>query len=130
VVGRGPAAEALALRVLERSDDELSRLRGQVAPQLLVVLGDEDQLPWSDGVHYLGRDPRAPLLLLPTHLEPSVPADLFQQALVAARGDLATPLAVLTDPPGLVGTGIARGIHRAALESWLNSASPAEGNSP
>jgi MoxR-vWA-beta-propeller ternary system domain bpX5 len=54
-----------ALRLVERATP---RFRGIGGPGWLVLLGDE--LPWVDGAVYLGRDPDAPRLLLPTHSAP------------------------------------------------------------
>ena len=75
VAARGPAATAMATRLSARDDAALGRLSGVHAPGLLVVIGDPSELPWVDGVIYLGRDPAALLALpLPAALEPDVPA--------------------------------------------------------
>jgi hypothetical protein len=52
-------------------------LRAVASAGRVVVLGDEPDLPWCDGVTYLGRDGG---LLLPTAMAPSVPADLLRAA--------------------------------------------------
>jgi hypothetical protein len=117
---RAAAAVALATRLLARDDDALRRLAGAAAPGLLVILGDAADLPWVDGIVYLGRDPGAPALLLPTALAPDVPAPLLERALLARGGG--APLAVLLDPPALVPTGGARPLDRALLETWLAAA--------
>jgi hypothetical protein len=70
-------------------------------PDVLLVVGDE--LPWADGVVYLGRDPDAPKLLLPTTLMPEVPVDLFERALLHKFADAAAPLAVWGDRVLLAG---------------------------
>jgi hypothetical protein len=117
---RGPAALALAARLLARDDAALEALHGVSGPGLLVVVGDRERLPWVDGVVYLGRDPAAPSLLLPTALEPDVPAPLLERA-VLARGRLAAPIALLIDPPALVAAGGARPIRRAELSAWAEA---------
>ncbi|MFT3774163.1 MAG: hypothetical protein QM820_53045 [Minicystis sp.] len=121
---RDAAAVALAKRLLDRDDDALAKLSGASAAGLLLILGEADALPWVDGVVYLGRDPGAPALLLPTAIEPAVPAPLFERA-VLSRGGLAAPVAVLVDPPALVSLGGARAIQRARLTAWLRAASEA-----
>jgi len=125
VAARGEAARALAARLLSRSDEELATLRGVAGPDVLIALGSGGNLPWADGVVYLGQDPDSPLLLLPTTHGSSVPPQLLERALVARadRADgadrLSPPLAVLLDPPLLVSTVEARPIVRASLEAWL-----------
>jgi hypothetical protein len=119
---RGPAARALAARLARtaaRDEAALTRLSGVSGPSLLVILGRGDELPWVDGVVYLGRDPAAPALLLPTTLEPDVPAALLERSLLAHESGLAPPLVVLADPPLVASAGIARPIARAAIQGLL-----------
>ncbi len=144
VVARGAAAQALARRLLARDDAALARLRGVAGVAgvagdgLLALLGAGDELPWTDGVSYLGRDPDAPLLLLPTTREPAVHPRLLEGALLErarAGGAPGPPLAVIlgrspSDPPLLVSLAEARPIDRASLESWLAAAVPAAPAAP
>lgn len=122
---RGEAARVLARRLLARDDEALARLSGVAAPELLVVLGEVDELPWVDGAVYLGRDAEAPSLLLPTTREPSVPIPLVERALLGrarspgSPGSIAPPYAVLIDPPLLASAQAARPILRSVLLSWL-----------
>ena len=115
---RGAVAIALAERVLGRDDASLAELSGVSSRALLILVGATGILPWVDGVLYLGRDRAAPSLLLPTALEPDVPAPLFERALLSRR-DVAAPLAVLVDPMLLVPLAGARPIDRALLTAWL-----------
>jgi hypothetical protein len=128
VAARGPAAAALAARLAGRDDAALGRLSAVSAPGLLLVIGAAEELPWVDGVVYLGKDPAAPSLLLPTALEPDVPAPLFERAILAraraaTRGgaplSVEPPIVVLVDPPALAGAGAARAIGRAELRAFL-----------
>lgn len=68
-----PLAEATARRVRDGAF-----LRAAAADGVLLVVGDGQQLPWADGVTYLGEEDG---LLLPTLVAPDVPADLLRQAL-------------------------------------------------
>jgi hypothetical protein len=95
----------------------LSGLRG-VAGEDLVLLGEEDQLPWADGVVYLGRDASSPSLLLPTNREPLVPLPLLERAVLARVRDLEPPIALLATPPLILSTGLARPIDRGRLQTW------------
>lgn len=119
VAARGAVASALAARLAQRDDATLARLIGVAGPSLLIALGEGDALPWVDGVVYLGRDPRAPSLLLPTTLAPDVPVALLERALLGRNEGIAAPVAVLVDPPALVGVGAARPLGRAELAAWI-----------
>lgn len=121
VAARGEAARSLARRLLARDDEALARLNGVAARDLLVVLGDSADLPWVDGAVYLGREPGAPTLLLPTTREPSLPLPLVESAFARAA-DAPPPLAVLLDPPLLASAHAARPILRTILQSWLDRA--------
>lgn len=101
VVGCGAVAEALLRRMARVSEDTLATFEGVAGPGVLVVLGEANPLPWVDGVVYLGRDPRAPRLLLPTAQEPELHPGLLEQAvLLRSKGSWKT--AVLLDPPRLI----------------------------
>ena len=121
MAARGEAARALARRLLARSDEDLARLTGVAGQDLVVLLGDAALLPWVEGAAYLGRDPRAPFLLLPTNREPSVPLPLVERALVARAGlsKAEPPLAVLLDPPLLASVLEARPLIRRRLRFVL-----------
>jgi MoxR-vWA-beta-propeller ternary system domain bpX5 len=115
----GHASRALAARVLDRGDDALARLRGLAGAGVLVLIGEEDQLPWVDGVVYLGRDSLSPALLLPTSREPLLPPSLLERAVLSHLRRPETPVALLADPPVILSTGSARPVDRARLRTWL-----------
>src|SRR5690349_16891045 len=94
VVAQGEADRRLAARLLSLNDEGLSRLQGVSGTGLLLILGAADELPWVDGAIYLGRDPAAPALLLPTNLEPNLPVSLLQRAFQMRDPDLLPPLAI------------------------------------
>lgn len=82
VLGVGAVATALAAATHRRLADGAA-LRTVADPEYLVVLGEEDALPWVDGARYLGWDGAA--LTLTTHqVLPS--ADLWRSTALAARG--------------------------------------------
>ena len=120
-VAEGEAAGRLARRLLALPDAALARLAGVAGEDLLVILGVEDELPWVDGIRYLGRDPDAPTLLLPTVRTTALPLPLVERALAAAAPAGAAPLAMLTDPLRLVPVGGARPVQRSRLLAWLES---------
>ena len=102
----------------------MRRRLGQIGLGTLLLIGAAEELPWVDGVVYLGRDPEAPSLLLPTTLEPDVPAPLFERAILARARAAAPPIAVLVDTGhvgALVGAGAARAVGRAELSAFLGA---------
>lgn len=121
----GEAARALAERLLAMPDERLAALSGVAGTEVLVVTGERGDLPWVDGVQYLGRDPQAPGLLLPTTLSPAVPLPLVERAVMLRRRTPVTPMAVVLEPPLLVPLDGARKVDRAVLRRWL--AGEAEG---
>jgi hypothetical protein len=126
VVGVGEVAARLARRAMALPAAALARLSGVGSPGICVLLGDADALPWVDGVTYLGRDPEAPSLLLPTTLAPTVPAHLVERALLAKAGAIATPLAVVPRAEGfaLVAVGDARPVEAARLQAIAAGEAP------
>ncbi|RKH50620.1 hypothetical protein D7X96_25025 [Corallococcus interemptor] len=117
VAGVGPVALALGQRASRAGDAVLASWTGVAGPDVLVLLGASDSLPWVDGAVYLGRDPLAPALLLPCALEPDVAPSLLERALLAGRGH--APLAVLPGTGVLVSVAAAQPVARASLMAWL-----------
>jgi hypothetical protein len=117
VAGAGPVALALARRLMAHGSVE--RFTGVAAASLVIAIGDD--LPWVDGVTYLGRDPQAPLLLLPTQLEPSARIDLVERALSMRAKGVSPPLAILASPPRIVSLAAALPIDRARLAAWIEA---------
>lgn len=81
----GPAVPRLARQVLQRTSRG-SQLRACASQGWLLVLGATEDLPWVDGVVWLGETDD---LLLPTLLEPSVSPALIRAALSVSRDQLA-----------------------------------------
>ena len=107
----GSAAVKLARRLVERP----LKLTGVRCEGRLVLLGEE--LPWVDGVVYLGREHPLDAVLLPTHLEPDWPVSWIAQAL---QRQSSPPWAVL--PEVIVGLSRASRIESAVLEDFLADA--------
>ena len=113
----GEASMRLARRLLELDDAALARFRGVAAKELIIILGDE--LPWVDGIVYLGRDPDTPQLYLPTTRTPSLPLPLVARAVARRDRDLAPPFALLDAPAAIVSLAGAGAIDRKKLSQWL-----------
>lgn len=83
-----PATLAPALLSLLRLSEarQLSALSVVATRDLIVLLGDNDALPWLDGARYCAPDPDARNLWTPTHLAPALPVDLVQTNLIERAG--------------------------------------------
>lgn len=109
---RGEAAVALVARLRALPEHGL---RGLGGPGWIVVIGDEP--PWVDDLVYLGRDPRAPRLLLPTDRAPMVGevdvTELLDRRVAAECRAHRGPYAVV---PGwaILPLGAARMVHAPA----------------
>lgn len=91
-------------------------LVGLVGPDLLVAVGPD--LPWVDGVVYLGAEAAAPRLWMDCRLEPDIPAGILASA-VAAR--VPGRVAWLLEPARLVPLAGAERFDPAALGRWIVS---------
>jgi hypothetical protein len=119
VVAEGDAARALARRLLAFEPDSLAQWQGAFYRDNLILLGEETTLPWVDGARYLGRDPEAPSLLLPTNLQPSVPVSLLERALRQQAKGIPPPLIVLPHHKAILSVSAARAIARDTLLRWM-----------
>ena len=110
--------KALARRMLARPDAELHRLQVVVSGGRLVALAPAELLAWADGATYLGSDPRAPELLMPTTQEPDVHPQLLERALRRLKGAEEGPLAVIAGE--VIPLGLAAPPSRERLTAWVN----------
>jgi hypothetical protein len=116
------AAVALVRRLLQLDATHLSRLRGVSGPTFVLICGAAEDLPWVDGVLYLGVDASAPRLLMPTPLCPNVPCALLERA-IARRLDgqpyrVSPPWALCFEPQLVIPVGDAKPVTARALEAW------------
>jgi hypothetical protein len=118
VAARGEASRRLARRLLQFDSESLERLRGVAGKDLILIEARESLLPWVEGAEYLGSDPQAPGLLLPTTYEPDWPLALVARALQSRLGPTGIS-AVLIHPLLLVPLREARPVDRATLSAWL-----------
>ncbi len=117
-IALGEAAARLCAALLARPDEALEKLRGVAGRSVLAVMGEAEDLPWVDGIIYVGRDPEAAALLVPVHLQPDLPIALVELALLAASPVARAPLLVLANPARVVSMAGARPIARSALHRW------------
>ena len=114
VIAFGDAARRLRDKLLSFDDEKLSAWQGVYALDLLFIAGAD--LPWTDGVIYLGKDARATSIFVPTNLRPNVPFDLFEKILLncfAAQ----KPFAVFKNQ--IISVGKMRPISRKILSEIL-----------
>lgn len=123
-IARGPIARTLGHTMLTWDATRLARVKACAGEGVLVLLGESADLPWSDGVVFLGRDPAAPHLLLPTNRRPDVPVDLFARAVAAHLPEAAKAGVILPDETDAllwVPVVAAGPVERESLEAWMAS---------
>lgn len=81
-VGEGPVGRRLAAALLGGGGAETTSVSAALGRNVLLVIGDD--LPWVDGLHYLGWQGD---LLTHTHTTPMVAADLLAARLRRDHGD-------------------------------------------
>jgi hypothetical protein len=116
VLGIGTVAYTLA-RVLSQRPELLAVAEVVVGSELMCIRAPIELLPWADGVIYLGREPAAPDLFIPTTLAPNVPAELLLTACI--RAGHAAPLCVLPQPRSIFSLARARIVDPPMLDRWL-----------
>ena len=116
VVACDEVALKLASKMLHRTSEELSALSALTTERELVVLGQSEDLPWADGVCYVGRCPEAPALLLPTILDCTPHPQLVLTRLLIELKEAP----VLVCPPLALMMSVAQTtmISSSALKSW------------
>lgn len=113
VAGVGEVGKTLARRLLARGDAQ--SFRGIAGETTLVLLGRDP--PWVDGAVYLGREPGAPGLWVPTRLEPDMDASQVSRKL---RGmGLRGPVALLPDQGLAIPLSEAGPVVTETLREWL-----------
>ena len=123
-------ALSLVARLLELDEQRLSRLRAVRGAEFLLLQGSPSDLPWCDGLIYLGKDEAAPQLLMPTTLTPNVPTALFERALArhcqSNPAPLLGPWAVSLEPPLLISLAESRPLSLERVRRWFDVFQPKE----
>jgi hypothetical protein len=125
-IGAAVPRAKVALLLARRRDRLMGSdlLHAACSRDTLILLGPPDALPWAPGIVYLGRDPGAPRLLLPTAAEPTVPVQLLERALFARFPDARSPAALLLSPIRLVEAHAPERLDLDALERWVCGDNP------
>ncbi len=125
VVGR------LAARLAQADDAALAELRGVETAEGWVILGPTEALPWVEGLTYLGHEPLAPSLWVPTYLALSPHAALVERALDEhlGAGPRALYVAAAEAPVRVVPLRGARALDRARLLGSARALAGIEGAS-
>jgi hypothetical protein len=118
----GDAAITLA-RLLTKRPDAARQLAAVSSGDAIVVIGTASALPWIDGAVWLGREPEAPELLVPTHLGLFVHPALVLAALRKQHPAVALPVALVPAGTGIAvfPLGHARAPGGAPLDAFLAS---------
>jgi hypothetical protein len=117
VAGQGAAARALAAAALPQAAALSLHLDPQADLLVLHLLpgAPAAALPWADGALFLGVDPAAPALLLPTHRRPDLPLALLAAAIAGRAPAGGAPWALLPDRGLCLGLGALAPADPAAL---------------
>lgn len=119
VAGRGVTKAMFMDRLRRRTDADLSGLRIILDDDSFILLGESARLPWASGGLYLGCDPNAPGLLLPTMIEPTLPAHLFEEVLRSRCPNLPAQTAVFHRPLHVVPVTNALPMTDDSIMNWL-----------
>lgn len=124
------ATSALLARLMELDEARLSRLLIVRGVDFLLIQGSAADLPWAEGLIYLGKDEAAPQLLLPTSHAPNVPSTLFERALArhckSGSPALLGPWAVSLEPPLVISLAEARPLSLQSVRRLLEQALPSD----
>jgi hypothetical protein len=123
VVAFGAHARSLARRVLASLEDTFADLEGVVGDDVIVFLGEETTLPFVDGVHYIGEEPGAHSVLVPTTHAPSVPVQWLDALLREQHVTLPVALVPRDEALHVIPLGLARKVDRAVLERFAKGSS-------
>ena len=104
----------LTEHLLTQEDKVLEAMAAVFFDDALFVKGESETLPWVDGIRYLGIDPDAPRLWIPTHTKPNVALGIFAAAIQKHAG-IAGPLAVSLFPKRTFPVGDSHILTRASL---------------
>lgn len=110
VLARGDVVMPLLRRVAELSSERRGRLRGVHGAGVVVLLGGPDDLPWVDGVAYLGRHADSPQVMWPTTEMPTVAPCVLERALGRHFQGVGAPWALWREGSGLVVVSCARAL--------------------
>ncbi|MCX4246146.1 bpX5 domain-containing protein [Paraliomyxa miuraensis] len=126
VAALGPAVRRLLARLLLDDDEELARLTGVASPkgalpEVAVVLGPTDALPWLEEAIHLGRLPDEPALLLPTGVCPPLPGAVLLRALRAHAPRARPPLVLLPSTQHVISLAEARPLLREHLRKRMEA---------
>ena len=118
VVACDEVALKLASKMLHRTSEELSALSALATDRELVVLGKREDLPWANGVCYVGRCPEAPALFLPTILDCTPHPQLVLTRLLVELKE--APVLVCPSLSLMMSVAQTTMISSSALKSWSN----------
>lgn len=126
VAGRGVTKLIIMERLRRRAPSDLIGLHLITFNDYFVILGDPCNLPWATGAIYMGRDPKAPNLLLPTMLEPTLSTNVLERVLSNYSGYTATAIAVFARPLYIMPIVDARPLTEEPSIKWIYSKSITE----
>lgn len=73
--------------LLDLDSERVARLRGSYSSNTVLLLAEEDDLPWIPNATYLGQMESASNILIPTHMRPNFPIDWLARAIRLRFGE-------------------------------------------
>ncbi|MCA9520162.1 MAG: hypothetical protein KC609_04295 [Myxococcales bacterium] len=116
-LAEGDVTPRLRARLSRFGDEALTHVAGAQGDDWLCVIAERPRLPWVEGIQYLGRDPDASALLLPTTHRPNIPVALLQRILIHRFSQSLPPLALCIQSERVLALGCAVAIERGWLET-------------
>lgn len=118
LTAKGETALRLLEKISDLDDETISKLKGGAFENLIFITGENDNLPWTDGVSYYGYDPDTNNLLLPSHSKPDLNAGLIEQAF-GIKG--ATHYILMKESNTLISTSGALPLNRSTILRWIET---------
>lgn len=76
----GASARILYTRLQGVDEEQQKKWNVVASHDLLILISNENNLPWVEGGSYAAPSEQEPMLWLPTYLEPNIPIDLIIKA--------------------------------------------------
>lgn len=113
----GATSIKLGRRLLAYENNRLEQFKAVASHNLLIIASENSQLPWVDAIIYLGCDPAATQLYMPTLLKPNLAVALLQKRCLQLYQQ--SPLAILPATNQIVALQSLQTIDKSSIRHWI-----------